>query len=154
MTDAQKPALELVTLMEKLAKARAEATEAAEYAKSCKAIVETLRLEVQEELETLGLSTAKTSDGSLTAFFSKRKSGNVYNAEEFAGWLVENNMDPLQYFNPDNAKAKSIAESYLKEKKEEIPGVEINEKVILSLKDNKPKKQKVDVELDQTLALE
>lgn len=150
----QQPTLELVNLMDQLAKARDALNDASEYAKSCKATVETLRLQVQEQLELLGLSTAKTADGQLTAFFSKRKGSNVYEPTEFFGWLVENNMDPMEYFKPDNARAKSIAQTYLKEKQQEVPGVEIIENVVLSLKDNKPKKSTVDVELDKALAVD
>ena len=136
MQEKTRPVTEI---MAELAAARAQGNEIYEFYKSVKVEEEKLRFELEAAMQEMGVAEVKTRDGRLTAYFSKRKSALVYNPDETSDWLLANDFKLFDCFKPDNKVILTLANNLFKEKGEDIPGVEVNEKTYMSLKENKPK---------------
>lgn len=123
-------------IMQDLAKARSAQRDAYSYVKSLNGEVSTFREELDASLRELGLKTASTEDGLLTAYFSRRVSANVFDPDATRDWLAKNDMIVNDYFRPDSTRLASLAKGALKETGEIIPGLELVTNEALSLKDN------------------
>lgn len=131
----------VVEIMNDLSDTRDLANETYAYFKSLKATEEGYRQELDAKLREMGLREAKTSDGKLTAYFSKRKQVRVFDPEQVRKWLKEHNFIENDYFVPNTRALATLNTSAKKQLNEDIAGIEVVENEALSLKDNSKKKE-------------
>lgn len=130
----------VVEIMNDLSDVRDLGNETYAYYKSLKATEEGYRLELDAMLRSMGLREAKTSDGKLTAYFTKRQKITVFDPADVRAWLKSHDMLENDYFKPDTRLLATLNKSAFKELGENIAGIEVTEDESLSLKDNSKKK--------------
>lgn len=134
--------MSLSELLAELGKARVASTGAYERYKELKGIEDQLRYELELQLKSSGLKSAKGAD--FQAVITEKPTVVVKHEASVIDWLQHApNIESDQYIGLKTTEFKSFADKYLKGTGEIIPGTEVVIKESLSIRANKKEKQDV-----------
>lgn len=126
-------------LMKELGKLRSETETAYESYKIKKIELDSLKNQLVEELEAIGLKSAKTDD--YTASIVQKPSIIVTHEESVVDWLQHNpDIEPDLYIGLKQSSFKPLAQQWFIKTGEKIPGTETQISEYLAIKNNKKEK--------------
>lgn len=129
----------LSELLDSLGKARIASTNAYQSYREVKDSEDQLRYELEQELRSIGLKSAKGQD--YTASIIEKPTVVVRNETEVIGWL--NNTPDIEsdlYIGLKPVQFQSLARSILQGTGETIPGTEVEVRESLAIRSNKKEK--------------
>jgi len=125
-------------LMEELGKLRLETESAYETYRIKKMELDSLKTQLIEELEKIGLKSAKTDK--ITASIVQKPSIMVTHEESVIDWLQNNpDIEPDLYIGLKKSSFDPLAKQWFAKTGEVIPGTETQVSEYLSIKTNKEK---------------
>lgn len=128
-------------ILERLAEVRTAKAEVKSKLDSIQAVESELRDEVFEELQKVGLKSAKTSDGRFGATITERAQVQLIDEAKAIEWIKKNRLGVEHYTGLKWTAFKPLAEKSLMETGEIVPGTQASKIEYISFRENKPKEK-------------